>query len=237
MPPNSLQSVCLIECECSSEWLCSLLITLSSLAHPLKCRLCDVVLQPCEEPRGDDNHIHLSDSRSEILSRELSNIGISVENSSMELLEMLRNTSIGNLTLSFADCASLASEILHTLKKLTKLYLRGSYTGRCDLKLPASLQYVSLIKCECSSEWLCSLLITLSSLAHPVKCRLCDVVLQPCEEPHIHLSDSRSEIVSRDLSNIGISVKNGSKELIEILRDTSIGNLTLRTADCASLAS
>ncbi|XP_052224344.1 uncharacterized protein LOC127839995 [Dreissena polymorpha] len=94
---------------------------------------------------------------------------------------------IGNLDLGSAECASLASEILHTLNKLTRLYLQGTYTGRCNLKMP-------------------------------------DLLNNPCEEPHIHLSDSRSEIVSRDLSNIGISVKNGSKELIEILRDTIRAN-------------
>ncbi|KAH3747696.1 hypothetical protein DPMN_182125 [Dreissena polymorpha] len=38
------------------------------------------------------------------------------------------------------------------------------------------------------------------------------------------------------MSNIEIMVKYGSKELFEILRDTSIGILCLRTADDASLA-
>ncbi|KAH3751279.1 hypothetical protein DPMN_185832 [Dreissena polymorpha] len=81
-----------------------------------------------------------------------------------------------------ADCASLASEILHTLNKLTKLYFSGTYTGRCDLRLPASFQCISLPEGECSSEWLCNLLITLSSLDHPVKFELLNFVLQSSEE-------------------------------------------------------
>ncbi|KAH3775289.1 hypothetical protein DPMN_176690 [Dreissena polymorpha] len=175
--PASLKHVSLVECECSSQWLCSLLIALSSLGHPAVCHLWDFVLQLCVEARGGDNHIHLSDLRSDIESRDLSNIGISVHNGSLELIEILRDTSIGFLDLCRADCASLASEILHTLNKLTTLSLRGSYTGRCDLKLPASLQTVLLLQCECSIEWLCSLLITLSLLRHPVQCHLWDVVL------------------------------------------------------------
>ncbi|KAH3873880.1 hypothetical protein DPMN_037120 [Dreissena polymorpha] len=240
--PESLQCISLREVGCSSEWLCSLLITLSSLDHPVKCLLWDVVLQPCEEAREDDSHKHASDLRSEILLRDLSNIEILVNNSSRELFEKLRDSSIGILDLKTADCASKASEVLHTLNKLTKLYLWGTYTGRCDIRLPESLQCISLQEVECSSEWLCSLLITLSSLDHPVKCLLGDVVLQPCEEAreddsHKHASDLRSEILLRDLSNIEILVNNSSRELFEKLRDSSIGILDLRTADCASKAS
>ncbi|KAH3786372.1 hypothetical protein DPMN_164479 [Dreissena polymorpha] len=103
----------------------------------------------------------------------------------------------------------------------------GTYTSRCDLRLPASLQCIGLQKVECSSEWLCSLLITLATLDHPVECELWDVVLQPCEEArgdesHKHVSDLRSEILSRDLSNIKILVNNDSMALFEILRDSSI---------------
>ncbi|KAH3709112.1 hypothetical protein DPMN_068573 [Dreissena polymorpha] len=240
--PASLQCISLQKVECSSDWLCSLLIALSLLHHPVKCELWDGVLQPCEEARGDYSHVHASDWRSEILSRDLSNINILVKNCSMELFEILRDSSIGILDLRTTDCVSLASEILHTLNKLTKLYLWGTYTGRCDLMLPASLQCISLPKVECSFEWLCSLLITLSLLDHHVECELWNVVLQPCEEArgdysHVHASELRSEISSRDLSNSNILVNNCSMELFEILRDSSIGILDLRTADCVSLAS
>ncbi|KAH3796300.1 hypothetical protein DPMN_149869 [Dreissena polymorpha] len=240
--PASLQFISLLEGECSSEWLCSLLITVSSLDHPVVCELWDVVLKPSEEIRGEEAHTHISDVRSKILSHDLSNITIFVKNGSKELFELLRETSIGILSLKTANCTSLASEILHTLNRLTKLYLRGTYTGRCDLKLPASLQCISIQEVKCISEWLCSLLITLSSLDHPVECELSDVVLQSSEEirgdeAHTHVSDLRSEILSYDLSNITIFVKKGSKELFELLRNTSIGFLSLMTDNCASLAS
>ncbi|KAH3750060.1 hypothetical protein DPMN_184576 [Dreissena polymorpha] len=126
------------------------------------------------------------------MSHDMSKIEIMVTKGSKKLFEILRDTIIRILDLKTADCASLASEILHTLNKLTKLYLRGTYTGRCDIELPASLQCISLQKVECSSEWLCILLITLSSFDHPVTCELWDVVLQSSgytlgDEYHIHM--------------------------------------------------
>ncbi|KAH3751253.1 hypothetical protein DPMN_185806 [Dreissena polymorpha] len=92
----------------------------------------------------------------------------------------------------------------------------GTYTGRCDLKLPLSLQCFSLQKGECSSEWLCSLLITLSSLDHSVKFELCDAL-------------------QNDLSNIEILVKNGCQELFELLLDTIIGSLIVIAVDSCTL--
>ncbi|XP_052235756.1 uncharacterized protein LOC127847710 isoform X7 [Dreissena polymorpha] len=240
--PASLQCISLQKLECSSEWLCSLLITLSSFDHPVTCELWDVVLQSSGYTLGDELHTHVSDLRSEIMSHDMSKIEIMVTKGSKKLFEILRYTSIRILDLRTADFASLASEILHTLNKLTKLYLWGTYTGRCDIELPASLQCISLQEVECSSEWLCSLLITLSSFDHPVTCELWDVVLQSSgdtlgDESHTHVSDLRSKMLSLDMSNIKIMVITGSKELFEILRDASIGILSLRTADCASLAS
>ncbi|XP_052218499.1 uncharacterized protein LOC127836088 [Dreissena polymorpha] len=240
--PASLQCIKLLSVECSSEWLCSLLITLSSLDHQVECELWDVVLKSNEEARGNESHSYLLDFRSELLAHDMSNIEIYVETGSKELFEILRDTSIGILQLRTADSGLFASEILHTLNKLTKLYLWGTYTGRCDLKMPASLQCISLQSVECSSEWLCSLWITLSSLDHQVKCELWDVVLKSNEkasenESHSYLLDLRYELLTHDMSNIEILVKTGSKELFEILRDTSIGILNLRTADSASLAS
>ncbi|XP_052247514.1 uncharacterized protein LOC127855751 isoform X1 [Dreissena polymorpha] len=240
--PASLRCISLQSVECSSEWLCSLWITLSSLDHHVECELWDVVLKSNEEARGNVSHSYLLDLRSELLAHDMSNIEIFVKTGSEELDEILRDTSIGILYLPTADSASLVSEILHTLNKLTKLYLRGTYTGRCDLKMPASLRCISLQSVECSSEWLCSLWITLSSLDHQVKCELWDVVLESNEEAsgnesHSYLLDLRSELLAHDMSNIEIFVKTGSKELFEILRDTSIGILDLLTADSASLAS
>ncbi|KAH3750055.1 hypothetical protein DPMN_184571 [Dreissena polymorpha] len=101
------------------------------------------------------------------------------------------------------------------------LCLVGTCTGQCGLKLPFSLQCIILEDVECSSEWLCSLLITLSSFDHHVTCKLFDVVLQSSgytlgDESHTHVSDLRSEIMSHDMSKIEIMVTNGSKELFQI---------------------
>ncbi|KAH3747697.1 hypothetical protein DPMN_182126 [Dreissena polymorpha] len=86
------------------------------------------------------------------------------------------------------------------------------------------------------SEWLCSLLITPSSLDHLVEFELLNVVLQSSgdtldNESHTHVSDLRSKILSRDMSNIEVMVKNGCKEFFELLRGTIIGSLKVIISD------
>ncbi|KAH3825564.1 hypothetical protein DPMN_127444 [Dreissena polymorpha] len=240
--PATLKCISLMKVECSVEWLCSLLIALSSLDHSVQFELWDVALQPCEYSCGGDSQTHVCDFRSEILSLDMFHITISVKNGCVELFEILRDTNIGIMDLRTADCASLASVIMYTLKKLTKLYLWGTYSERCTFQLPSTLHCISLQKVECTAEWLCSLLIALSSLDHSVTCELWDVVLQSCEylckdDSKSHVSDLRSQILSLDVTHMTLLVKNGSAELFEILRDTNIGLLDLRTSDCASLAS
>ncbi|KAH3826156.1 hypothetical protein DPMN_128052 [Dreissena polymorpha] len=76
----------------------------------------------------DDSQNGVSDLRSEIVACDMSNIAIFVQEGSIELSETFRDTSIGLLYLKTDAYASLASEILHTLNKLFKLYLWGPYT-------------------------------------------------------------------------------------------------------------
>ncbi|KAH3693604.1 hypothetical protein DPMN_081041 [Dreissena polymorpha] len=225
--PASLHCVSLQTGECSSEWLCSLLIKLSELDHHVECELCNFVVQSRGEDCGTDSTIHVSDVRSKLLSCDMSNIEILVKNGIEELFEIFRDTSIGILDLINDDCVSHTSDILPTLSKLKELYLWGTYTGHCALQLPASLKCIMLLICKCSSEWLCSLLIKLSELDYPVDIVLLDIVVQSdgvdCDaHSNIRASDLRSKLVSRDMSNILICVGNGSKELCEIFRDTSI---------------
>ncbi|KAH3811106.1 hypothetical protein DPMN_139509 [Dreissena polymorpha] len=177
-----------------------------------------------------------------MMSFDMSNMTIFVKNGSVELFEILPDTNIGTLNLLTADCVSLASKIMYTLKKLKKLILWGTYSERCTVQLPKTLECISLQKVECSADRLCSLLIALSSLDHFVRCHYLDVVLQPWEyssggDSQTHVSDLRSEMPSLDMTHMPIDVENGSVELFEILRDTSIGILVLRTEDCASSAS
>ncbi|KAH3753225.1 hypothetical protein DPMN_187859 [Dreissena polymorpha] len=96
----------------------------------------------------------------------------------MELIEIFRDTSIGILDLRTADSVSLTTEILPTLSKLKKLLLCGTYMGQCDLQMPVSLHCISLQTGECSSEWLCSLLIKLCELGHHNKCELWSFVVR-----------------------------------------------------------
>ncbi|KAH3812546.1 hypothetical protein DPMN_140981 [Dreissena polymorpha] len=168
--PETFQFISLQEVECSYDWLCSLLIALSSLEHYVKCEMYNVVLQPREYSCEYDSQTHVFDFRSEMLALDMSHMPIFVKSGSVEMFELLRDTNIGILALRNADFTSSASKILYTLKKLTKLYLWGIYSERCTLQLPETLQFIPLLKVECSSEWLCSLLIALFSLDHSVKC-------------------------------------------------------------------
>ncbi|KAH3753254.1 hypothetical protein DPMN_187889 [Dreissena polymorpha] len=166
----------------------------------------------------------------------MSNIEILVEHGSKELFKIFRDTSIGILDLRTADCVSQTSDILPTLRKLEKLHLWGSYTGHFAIQLLASLHCISLQTGECSCEWLCNLLINLSALNHPVECKLWHFVVHSREEDcgndsNKHLTDLRSKLLSCDMNKIEILVKNGSKELFEILFDTNIRIRVLRTAD------
>ncbi|KAH3825141.1 hypothetical protein DPMN_127014 [Dreissena polymorpha] len=240
--PTSFQCFSLHKGACPSEWLYSMLIELSSLDHAVKCEMLEFVLQSSEDACGDDSDKNISALRSDILSRDISIIEILVKNGSSKLFEIFRDTSIDVIDLKTADCATLASKILHTLKNLTKLHLWGTYTGRCDLKLSDSLQSISLNDVDCSSEWLCSLLMTIASLDHLVKCELWNVVFQSREEAHGYdlqknKSDMREQMLSRDMSKIAILVTDRCMEMFEIFREISIATLELRTANGALLRS
>ncbi|KAH3753217.1 hypothetical protein DPMN_187851 [Dreissena polymorpha] len=237
--PASLHCISLVRGECSSEWLCSLLINLFTLDQHVKCELWSFVVTSNGEDCDAHSIKHVSDMRSKLLECDMSNIEILVDNGSKELFEIFRDTSIEILTLRTAVCTSLTTDILPTLSTLGKLYLWGTYTGRCDLQLPVSLQCISLQTGEYSSEWLCSLLIKLCALDHHVECELWNFVVQSrgevvCADSNTHVSDLRSKLLECDMSNIEIIVTHGSKEMFEIFRDTSIGSLYLRTADCVS---
>ncbi|KAH3783538.1 hypothetical protein DPMN_161477 [Dreissena polymorpha] len=234
--PATIHVISLQEVESSSEWLCSLLIELSSLEHPVECELWNVVLQQCADESISYSQSSMSELRSEILSRDMSEIAILVENGSVELFEIFRSTNIGILTLKTAECASLTSRIVFTLNKLAKLCLFGTYRERCTLHLPATLQCISMQEVECSAEWLCSLLVALWTLDHPVECELWNVVLQQCacelgDNSQARVSDFHSEILSIDFTQTTILLTNGSVELFKLFRGTNIGILTVNTAD------
>ncbi|KAH3811184.1 hypothetical protein DPMN_139590, partial [Dreissena polymorpha] len=211
--PGTIQHIYLLKCTCSAVFLRRLLVYLVSVQHGVELYLEAVTVT------DPNTQIFLS----ELLLSDMTNIELGIEHGNHALYDTLRCTSIGELSLNTPDDVSLASKILNTLKKLKQLYLCGTYSERCTLQLPATLQCISLQKVECSAEWLCSLLIALSSLDHSVECELWDVVLQPCAEEcgddsQARISDSRSEILSCDMSLIEIYLNNGSVELFEIFR-------------------
>ncbi|KAH3753268.1 hypothetical protein DPMN_187903 [Dreissena polymorpha] len=207
--PASLNCISLQTGECSSEWLYSLFINLCALGHHVKCEFWYFVVQSRGEDYGADAYIHGSLVRSKLVSCKMSNMEILVINGSKELFEIFRDTSIGILDFITADCILQASDILPTLSKLEMLLLWGSYTGHFAIQLPASLQFISLETDECSSEWLCSLLINLCALGHLSKFVLWDFVMQSRgEDAHIHGSHGRYKVMSCDMSYIKISVKN-----------------------------
>ncbi|KAH3811111.1 hypothetical protein DPMN_139515 [Dreissena polymorpha] len=154
--PGTIEDVYLLKCTCSAVFLHRLLVYLVSVQHGVNLYLEAVTVT------NPNTQIFLS----ELLLSDMTNIKLSIEHGNHALYDTLRCTSIGELSLHTIGDVSLASKIMYTLKKLTKLYLRGTYSERCTLQLPATLQCISLQKVECSAEWLCGLLIALSSLDH-----------------------------------------------------------------------
>ncbi|KAH3770893.1 hypothetical protein DPMN_172191 [Dreissena polymorpha] len=172
--------------------------------------------------------------QSDLLSIDMSIIHVDVHKGRNELYGGLQCTPIVYIHLLTVFDTAIVSDMLPSFRKLEKIWLCGTYSGKCALKLPAFLHFICLDEYYCSSEWLCSLLIVLSALGHHVKCEMWSCVVQSCREDFgadstIHLSGLRSKLLSCDMSNIKILVKDGSKDLFEIFRDTSIRILTLVT--------
>ncbi|KAH3753238.1 hypothetical protein DPMN_187872 [Dreissena polymorpha] len=200
------------------EFLRRLLKQLSLLKHDFFLEMCDVNVT--------DFNKHIL--QSELLPIDMSNIFIHVKQGNDDLYGLLSCSPIVYMWLMTSDDAALASDILPTFSKLKKLVLCGTFIGRCDLQMPSSLNCIRLVRGECTSEWLCSLLIKLCALDHHIKCELWNFVVQSrgedCDaDSNKHGSDLRSKLLACDMSNIEIVVVSGSKELFEIFRDTSIG--------------
>ncbi|KAH3811308.1 hypothetical protein DPMN_139718 [Dreissena polymorpha] len=240
--PVSLQKLTFQEGYCSREWLCSLTIALCSIGNPIVFRLYDLELQSSRIVDTFSSQKQASGQISDLKSYDMSKITLHVKVGSSELFEMFRDTSIPVLSLGTAAAATNASEIRPTLCKLEKLYLWGSYMGRFDLQLPISLKTLTFGDGCCSTEWLCSLTISLSSKGNPIWCKLYDFELLSSGTVdtyslQIQPSDQISNLMSCDMSNIMLHVKAGSSELFEMFRDSSIHTLSLGTAAAATNAS
>ncbi|KAH3811453.1 hypothetical protein DPMN_139863 [Dreissena polymorpha] len=240
--PESIQQIIIHGGYCSREWLCSLTIALSSKGHHIQCKLYDVELQSIHAIKTSSSQLEAFQVMPNLMSCDMSNIELHVQTGSSELFEMFRNTNIRTLSLGTAGAASHASKILPTLCKLETLCLIGSYIGRYDLQLPVSLQRLVFKDGYCSGEWLCSLMIALSSIGHTIQCDLSDIELLSSgvvdtSSSQIQPLEKISNFISCDMSNITLHVKAGSSELFEMFRDTSIRVLSLGTAAAATNAS
>ncbi|KAH3826814.1 hypothetical protein DPMN_128726 [Dreissena polymorpha] len=230
--PPTLKRLDLCEVKCSTEWFGSLLIKLSSLQHQFEFIMFEVTVNT--RYAEDGLYISTSDVQRELLSCDMSRIDLFVRNGSRDLYELLRGTSIGILKLGTSDDVSLAADILPTLSKLETLYIWGTFNDRCAIQIPPTLQCISLQEGECSTEWLGSLFIKLSSLKHQVKCKLFDVVVNTSYAEDVYdasISDVRNELLCTDFSHVKLYVSNASRDLNQLLRGTSLGILKLNTTD------
>ncbi|KAH3782746.1 uncharacterized protein LOC127841092 [Dreissena polymorpha] len=235
--PPTLQCLSLQEVECSTEWLGGLFIKLSSLQHQVEYNLGNVAVNIGVTEDGPD--LTMLAVQRELLSCDMSQVELYIENVSRDLYELLRGTSIGILTLRTTDDVSLAADILPTLSKLEKVYISGTFKDRCAIQLPRTLQCLSLQKVECSAEWLGGLLIKLFLLQHQVECVLCDCSVSKIDTedgPDATMLAVQRELLSCDMSQVQLYIQNGSRDLYELLCDTSIGVLELATTDDVSIA-
>ncbi|KAH3786034.1 hypothetical protein DPMN_164134 [Dreissena polymorpha] len=240
--PLSLQKLTFQECYCSPEWLCILIIALSSIGHHIECELDDLELQSSDTVNTSSSQLQASELTTNLMQCDMSNIELHVKTCSRELFEMFRDTNIRTLALGTAAAVSHISQILPTLSKLETLDLSGSYLERCDLQLPLSLQTLYFLEGYCSPEWLCTLIIALSSLGHHIVCVLFNLELQSSStvntsSSQLQASELTTNLTSCDMSNIELRVKIGSRELFGMFRETNIRTLWLGTADAVSHAS
>ncbi|XP_052259591.1 uncharacterized protein LOC127863953 isoform X2 [Dreissena polymorpha] len=235
--PPMLKRLNLCEVKCSTEWFGSLLIKLASLHHQVKCYLFDAAVN--NRYTEDGLVVSMSDVHSELLSCDMSRIKLIVENGNRDLYELLRGTSIEILELTTTDDVSLAADILPTLSKLETLNICGTFKDRGCVQFPPMLKRLNLCEVKCSTEWFGSLLIKLASLHHQVRCYLLDADVNNRYTEDglvVSMSDVHSELLSCDMSRIDLLVRNGSRDLYELLRGTSIGILSFETTDDVSLA-
>ncbi|KAH3786033.1 hypothetical protein DPMN_164133 [Dreissena polymorpha] len=113
---------------------------------------------------------------------------------------------------------------------------------RCDLRLPGSLQIFTFQEGFCSKEWICRMMIALSSIGHPIKCQLRNLDLQPSgtfntNSSQINDSEEISNLMSYDMSNIDLYVETVKREIFDIFSNTNMRTLSLGTADDASNSS
>ncbi|KAH3828464.1 hypothetical protein DPMN_130437 [Dreissena polymorpha] len=178
----------------------------------------------------DDSNTSESDSRSEMLSRDMSNISIDITNGICVVYEMLRDTSLGRPYLRTTENFTLASTIFPTLTVLKEIFIWGTFIERCENPLPTSLKFVVVQESTCSKDWLCSVLIRLATLQHNVRFyfRQCDVISS---------EDSCELVRPENVSNITFEVVKDSFGLYETFTIIPITSLTMTQITCIDMLS
>ncbi|KAH3828465.1 hypothetical protein DPMN_130438 [Dreissena polymorpha] len=260
------------EGTCSLEWLYTVLIRLSTLQHHVRFDMCSGFVtstnETCQTGSAESHRVDAdlsrtteSDLRMEMLSRDMSNIKISITNGSHVVYEMLRETNIEILNLRTTDDLLLAATTIPTLTNLKELHIWGTYIVRGECMLTPSIELISLQNGTWSSEWLYSVLIRLSNIQHHVCFEVCNCLVVSNNETYqsdLEGCVMRSEIfaaviadfaddsktrntilrseMSIDMSNIELGIMNGSSVLYDMLRNSSIGILNLRSTHNLALA-
>ncbi|XP_052259589.1 uncharacterized protein LOC127863952 [Dreissena polymorpha] len=160
-----------------------------------------------------------------------------------DLYRAFSDLNITELVLETYIDAPVLSDAIKSLSMLT--YLRLT---ECNLQyvlcVPVSLKHLELYKITCSAVYLSRLLVLLSSLDHSIQLFLCYCSLafdnhktnSAYDRANTDKLVVHSELLSCDMSRIDLLVINGSRDLYELLRGTSIGILALSTTDDVSLA-
>ncbi|XP_052218511.1 uncharacterized protein LOC127836095 [Dreissena polymorpha] len=222
--PASLQCISFDDGECSSEWLCSFLITLSEVHHQVECTMFNFLVKTSDtESRIETDSTVI---RSELLSCDLSHVKLNVDHNSKVPFELIRSTNINSLLLTANDDASLDVVTQSSLTMLKEIRFKGIHMTRFDHKLPSTLQFMILCDGYCSPDWLKSLMIHLSTLGHTVRLYLYEYALVSSGESNA-MALEPPILKCEDLSNIKLELMKDSPGLYETLPTINITSLNM----------
>ncbi|KAH3700587.1 uncharacterized protein LOC127859947 [Dreissena polymorpha] len=168
----SIKHIELLKVTCSSTWLCSLLTTLFTLDHRVKCRMCDCDITSLKVSKSPSTYARIT--------TDLKNTCIfNVSVDSPGLWETLLGLSVKNLSISGQRYVSSNWKINHvsslsqSLATLSQLEtLRMHLSRYIDLQLPLSLNHVTVCYDTLYQSELRQLVKTLSEWTHSLEARL-----------------------------------------------------------------
>ncbi|KAH3702098.1 hypothetical protein DPMN_077100 [Dreissena polymorpha] len=242
--------------KCSLELLYSVLIKLAPIKHHVQLNVGDcfvissnetcatssndcVMQSECstnvKADVNDSSNTNVSDLHTQMVSCDMSNIELRVLKFHKQWFEMLRGTSIRSVQLKAVDDVSLTFVTQNTLPAFTEIRLQGTYLTDFNHTLPPTLQLIILQEGSCSSDWLYSLMLKLSTLNHAVRVYLNEyVVLQRREAI---AKDPEPLMQGADLSSVKLEVFKDCPELYETLPTMHITSLNITKIEHTDLLS